>query len=581
MAHRFSIGVRLLLLIAIVLSAGLASYAPPLAAATPQPTPTVAAAATPAAPAQSYAQAKKELDETFKAITALRKLLDHTQFDIAELGYTLDGDAEKIINFVQTEIGFEQYPGLLRGAQGTLLSRAGNALDQSVLLERLLLDAGYEAKINHGTLEGADAQRLLQGLFHKRAAPLPISTQMDKVEALLKKMVSSSGLPSDQATELVKQIVDPLPVEKSEVFSSTLADADYLQELLATAKVDLGGNDVEAPLIEEAKDYFWVEYRLGPTDKWQAVHPAFGSEAPPTKVTASESFADESKIPESLQQRFQMQVQIERKVGDQIETLPLFEPLTGITANMIGKPHTFAIVPDGYSDSSDFQDPISALKKSNMFFPALDGKLVGGAMFFDLLGNLIPPDAAQSPLAGLITGVSKSLSGALDALDSAGNASDEKKDDGFLLLTGVYVDYTFTVPGQEPMKFRRTLLDRIGAVNRAKALWKLRNGEDTLSDLLELTSKYTLMLAPSALPQAYMAETQLKHLLDLKPFFDFALGSQYQRPGFQLISSAKLDKYDFTWPGHPVIFNLFDTGANAISAINYRPTPSLVLYNVY
>ena len=44
MAHRFSIGVRLLLLIAIVLSAGLASYAPPLAAATPQPTPTIAAA---------------------------------------------------------------------------------------------------------------------------------------------------------------------------------------------------------------------------------------------------------------------------------------------------------------------------------------------------------------------------------------------------------------------------------------------------------------------------------------------------------------------------------------------------------
>ena len=102
----------------------------------------------------------------------MRKLLDHTQFDIAELGYTLDGDAEKIINFVQTEIGFEQYPGLLRGAQGTLLSRAGNALDQSVLLERLLLDAGYEAKINHGTLEGADAQRLLQGLFHKRACLL-------------------------------------------------------------------------------------------------------------------------------------------------------------------------------------------------------------------------------------------------------------------------------------------------------------------------------------------------------------------------------------------------------------------------
>lgn len=576
MTHRFSIGVRLLLSLAILLSAGLAGNAPALHAATPLPTATPRAAAAKGVP--TYAQAKKELDDSFKQVAALRSLVDRTQFDVSDLGFALGGDADAIVNFVRSEIAFEQYPGYLRGAQGALMSRAGNALDQSVLLQRLMLDAGYEAKILHGTLDADAALALVQQMFVPRKAPLPFSQQMDKVRTLVKKMIATSGLGKVEMAELETLIVEPPPIISTVAFSNTLADAGYLQELLAQAGVELGDPDIQARLVEEAKDYFWVEYRLGPSEKWQPVHPAFGSAPAPTNLTASETFDDESQIPESLQQRFQMQVVIEHKVGDQIETLPLFAPLTGVTANMIGRPHTFAIVPDGYTDAADFADQISALKKSRMFFPALDGELVGGAMFFDLLGNLIPPDAAQSPLAGLITGMSASLGGAIDALESAGDASAENADSGYFLLTGVYVDYTFSAPGQEPQIFRRTLVDRIGAKNRAAGLWQLRNADDPLPDLIELTAKYTLMLAPSAVPQAYMADAQLKHLLDLKPFFDFALGNQYKRPGFEIISSSKLDNFDFTWPGHPVIFNVFDAGAAAIGAVNYRPTPSLVIY---
>ena len=73
--------------------------------------------------------------------------------DLDELGFALGGDAETIIDWVRQNISFQQYPGMLRGAYGTLITRPGNALDQAMLLARLLGDAGYEIRIARGKLE--------------------------------------------------------------------------------------------------------------------------------------------------------------------------------------------------------------------------------------------------------------------------------------------------------------------------------------------------------------------------------------------------------------------------------------------
>jgi hypothetical protein len=107
-----------------------------------------------------YIAAKARLDKMFALLAQARSQIDRSSFDLDALLDKLDYEAQDIIDFVKNEIRFEQYPGLLRGPTGTLMSRGGNALDQSVVLAKLLNDAGFEARIAGGKLT-ADQSNLL------------------------------------------------------------------------------------------------------------------------------------------------------------------------------------------------------------------------------------------------------------------------------------------------------------------------------------------------------------------------------------------------------------------------------------
>lgn len=64
---------------------------------------------------------------------------------------------EAAFNFVRDQIAFEPYPGLMKGARGTLVTRGGNALDRALLLAAVLRCNGISARIAHARL--ADGQR--------------------------------------------------------------------------------------------------------------------------------------------------------------------------------------------------------------------------------------------------------------------------------------------------------------------------------------------------------------------------------------------------------------------------------------
>src|SRR5262249_42900537 len=116
----------------------------------------------------TYDQAKQKLERVLLQTERVRGQLDRTQFDVAALGANVGLDPSAASGVVHDEIEFEQYPGLLRGARGTLLSRAGNALDQAVLLWTLLNGAGYKVRIDHGTLTTDQAQVLVAQLAAPR-----------------------------------------------------------------------------------------------------------------------------------------------------------------------------------------------------------------------------------------------------------------------------------------------------------------------------------------------------------------------------------------------------------------------------
>lgn len=132
-----------------------------------------------AAPAQDFVNDERTiLTQIIEDIERLRTVIDRSYFETEAVLNQSDFESEIIIDFVRDRICFEQYPGLLRGSKGTLMSRAGNALDQSFLLASLLRDAGYDARIVRGELDSHSATILLSQIQACRPDAANIQTQL-------------------------------------------------------------------------------------------------------------------------------------------------------------------------------------------------------------------------------------------------------------------------------------------------------------------------------------------------------------------------------------------------------------------
>ncbi|MEW5800650.1 MAG: transglutaminase family protein [bacterium] len=139
----------------------------------------------------------------------------YIQEKLAEIGPGVDA----VFAFVRDEIGYESYTGSLRGARGTLWSKAGNSLDQASLLIALLRGQGIPCRYVRGTLSDGDAKGLILSMF-----TLPC------------------------------KIVGFIPE------GAELSDP---------------ANDPQ--LLEETKEHYWVEFDDGSGSGFKALDPTFGN----------------------------------------------------------------------------------------------------------------------------------------------------------------------------------------------------------------------------------------------------------------------------------------------------------------
>jgi transglutaminase-like putative cysteine protease len=98
--------------------------------------------------------------------------LPATDWDLTALAGTLS-DTDAAFAVVRDRIGFDAYRGLLRGAQGTLGARAGNAFDRAALLKALLDAQKAKTRYAFGTLDADAASALVARSFEPPAEPLP------------------------------------------------------------------------------------------------------------------------------------------------------------------------------------------------------------------------------------------------------------------------------------------------------------------------------------------------------------------------------------------------------------------------
>ena len=93
---------------------------------------------------------------------------DPTDSYIINQAAALHNDPQQMFAFVRDQIAYQAYFGSLRGARGTLWSKAGNALDRASLLVALLRASGFTAQYVQGTLTTAQAQSLILAVFQSQ-----------------------------------------------------------------------------------------------------------------------------------------------------------------------------------------------------------------------------------------------------------------------------------------------------------------------------------------------------------------------------------------------------------------------------
>lgn len=340
--------------------------------------------------------------------------------------HDFDGDA--IIAMVRKEVAYEPYAGTLKGSRGTLSARSGNALDQSLLLAHLLKDAGFDARIARAELDDAGAVRLAGAALSRNVHP-ELSSQPDALERKLDELASRAGR-------------DSFPVHAQPDAEGALDPRveDISRRLARLASL----HDRSVELLGDLKDYFWVQWRIGPGDPWLDAHPAFGMGGPPENLIASEYFSD--AIPEELHHRVRFEMGIERLQQGKLHVQLVAAPWERPAANFFDHAITVGVMPMGTSDPD---------RPAGQFVPIFNGQLAPAGKMFNLQGQVIDLDAGSSAAAGVFENVGK---GFLSAAESLADSPDEQP---LMALTGQFVRVTWTRPDGRKRTEERWLLDRV------------------------------------------------------------------------------------------------------------------------
>lgn len=512
----------------------------------------------------SYENAVTELEQFLSLLAEMRDAIDRTRFDLEAVVDSLDYEASEIEAFVRDQIAYEAYPGLLRGARGTLMSRAGNSLDQAVLLATLAGDAGHETRIRRATLTDGQAASLLDEMRRPRVPP-PSLGDDPELRRVLERLLRLGS--DDETTARLLALADRgIDVEASTTWARSRETGELLLAELDWAGISLAPRSVHDELLAEAADYFWVEHRLGPASPWRAAHPAFGDPgAVPDELVAVETYAD--TVPQELQHRLRIRVAIDRRLGEKRETVEVMAPWERPVSNLVGHRLSFWNHPSGIRGPADL-DLAEIVADTEYFVPSFDGGRAQGTKVFDLDGVALSPDvvAADSFGAGAVirevAGKTESAANALSALGTRDPEEGEQAPD-LRALEGQWIEYSLIAPGGSERTFRRQVLSPADAADPDRAVWRL-------------ATHHGIAVAVGTLPPAYLLDRQLERLLQLEDLLRWVLAKRYDR--------AEREQPDPRWlaalEDHPELryFDVFDAGArNREAASAYRAEPSLLV----
>ncbi len=186
--------------------------------------------------------------------------LPEAEWSVAALAESLQYDPKAAFAFVRDRIAFDPYPGVLRGAAGTLAARAGNAYDRALLLGALLDAMLVPHRYAFADLPDEAAAAVLARATQPPTAPL-----------------ATPGIS-------LTTTIDPVALERR-------ARRDYarLRSALGDA-IDDTPSGVPQDAADAVRQHAWVQALVG--SEWQDLDPTFPDAAAGSPIVPAASTAD-------------------------------------------------------------------------------------------------------------------------------------------------------------------------------------------------------------------------------------------------------------------------------------------------
>lgn len=245
-------------------------------------------------------------------IEAARRLLEHvdaTPTDIEAAARSVGSNPAALLAFVRT-LAFDPYRGCLRGPQGTLAARAGNALDRSLLLVALLRHHGHRARLAHARLADEDARRLLALVARQPAEP-PWPERSVSVEDAAR----ISGVPADELRSL-RHAVESKGQELRRIVRDRVGrDVAYLRDHLVRSDIRLRAPG--RPRVDDVRDHVWVQVETA--EGWRDLDSLAPQGQPGERLAEPEGTVSPEALPEAWMQTLGLRLVASYRTGAELK----------------------------------------------------------------------------------------------------------------------------------------------------------------------------------------------------------------------------------------------------------------------
>lgn len=319
--------------------------------------------------------------------------------------------ADAAFAYVRDNIGFESYSGILRGAETTFSTRAGNALDRALLLADILNANNISTRFATGRLGAPQAELLYARMFEPKAAP--------------------AATAHDAASSLRDRV---------------LARADHDEKLVRSAL----GNEIPAAAvtthddaIKEIQQHAWVQARIN--SQWIDLDPAL-PDATVGHTYASVDRTSDTPPPELMQQ-VTIRVTTETLNAGALATSVALE--TTVPAYKLNDQQVFLV----HAPPSGMRGLLSSK---------------------DTLRPILLIDGEGYPGTGIAFGGGSSTEAAAGALDEVNAALSARPEETPAAATGPqfvaeWLEFEVTFPDGHRDSTKRVLVDRAGTAWRRAA----------------------------------------------------------------------------------------------------------------